>query len=129
MDLAFSTFILKFPTMKRVAYSVLLICTALVLSSWAGGPAKECSKDSFAIVRIVQPMSDLFDIRPVMYISKGEGKIEQVEMTDAEVADGHQLLKQTITEFLINGYTIQTATETVDDGLKLNTYYLKKKVI
>lgn len=115
--------------MKRVAYSVLLTCTALVLSSWTGGPAKECSKDSLAIVRIVQPMSDLFDIRPVMYISKGEGKIEQVEMTDAEVADGHQLLKQTITEFLINGYTIQTATETVDDGLKLNTYYLKKKVI
>ena len=108
---------------------VTALCGWLVLSSWSGGPAPECSKDSLAIVRVIEPMSDLFEVKPVMYVSKGAGKIDQVEMTDSEVADSDMLLKQTLTEFLTNGYTIQTATETVDDGIKLNTYYLKKKVI
>lgn len=73
-------------------------------------------------------MNELFNIKPVMYVSTGKGKIDQVKMADSETADGNQLLKQTLTNFLSNGYTIQTATEVVDDGVKLNTYYLKKKI-
>lgn len=99
-----------------------------MLSSWSGGPAPECKSDSLAIVRVVKPLNELFKVKPVMYVSKGKGKIDQVEMTDSETTDGDLLLKLTLTELLSNGYTIQTATEVVDDGVKLNTYYLKKKV-
>ena len=129
----FSIFSRKLSVMKNHLFKFSIVVTAifgwLVLSSWTGGPATESSKDSLAIVRVIEPISDLFEIKPVMYVSKGAGKIDQVEMTDSEVTDGDALLKQTLTDFLTNGYTIQTATETIDDGLKLNTYYLKKKVI
>lgn len=74
-------------------------------------------------------MNKLFSIKPVMYVSKGKGKIDQVVVSDGEMANGEMLLKETLTNFLNNGYTIQTATESVDSGLQLNTYYLKKKVI
>jgi hypothetical protein len=109
----------------------ILIATAgwLTLSSWTGGPAPECSKDSLAIVRVVKPINELFDVKPVLYISKGKGGIDLVEVNDGSNANGDGVLKQTLTDFLSNGYTIQSATETVDSGVKLNTYYLKKKVI
>ena len=110
------------------AITTMLSCW-LVFSAWTGGPAPECSKDSLAIVRVIKPLNQLFDIKPVLYVSKGECKIDQVEVADSESIDSDMLLKQTLTEFLSNGYTIQTATETVDSGLQLNTYYLKKKVI
>ena len=119
--------------MKQILRSVLPIFIAafglIVLSSWAGGPAPECAKDSVAIVRVIKPMSELFEIKPVMYVSKGECSIDQVEVSDNGTINSAQLLKQTLTDFLSNGYTIQTATEVVDGGVQLNTYYLKKKVI
>jgi hypothetical protein len=119
--------------MKHSLRSVLPFLVAVFgwvsLSSWTGGPAPECAKDSVAIVRVIQPMNKLFDIKPVMYVSKGECNIDQVEVSDNENIDSDQLLKQTLTDFLSNGYTIQTATEVVDGGVQLNTYYLKKKVI
>lgn len=115
--------------MKKFLFSLAIVCAVLVLSSWTGGPAPECAKDSLAIVRVVKPMNKLFSIKPVMYVSKGKGKIDQVVVSDGEMANGEMLLKETLTNFLNNGYTIQTATESVDSGLQLNTYYLKKKVI
>lgn len=125
----FVTFNRKIETMKKFLFSVSIVCSVLALSSWTGGPAPECSKDSLAIVRVVKPMNELFDIKPVMYVSKGKCGIDQVEVSDSDNVDGDLLLKQTLTDFLTNGYTIQTATEVVDGGVKLNTYYLKKKVI
>ena len=120
-------------TMKQILRSVFPVLIAvfgfIVLSSWTGGPAPECAKDSVAIVRVIKPMSELFEIKPVMYVSKGECSIDQVEVSDNGTIDSDQLLKQTLTDFLTNGYTIQTATEVVDGGVQLNTYYLKKKVI
>lgn len=119
--------------MKQILRSVFPIFIAafglIVLSSWTGGPAPECAKDSVAIVRVIKPMSELFEIKPVMYVSKGECSIDQVEVSDNGTINSDQLLKQTLTDFLSNGYTIQTATEVVDGGVQLNTYYLKKKVI
>ena len=115
--------------LRNILSLVLAISGWLFLSSWTGGPAPECKKDSLAIVRVVQPMNKLFDIKPVMYVSKGECGIDQVEVSDNESIDSRLLLKQTLTDFLSNGYTIQTATEVVDGGVQLNTYYLKKKVI
>ncbi|MFM1875400.1 MAG: hypothetical protein RL266_1137 [Bacteroidota bacterium] len=112
----------------KVLSSAVLVGLCLALSSWTGGPAPDSKSDSLAIVRVIQPVNELFKVKPVMYVSKGKGKIDQVEMNDSELADGNLLLKRTLTDFLSNGYTIQTATEVVDEGVKLNTYYLKKKI-
>lgn len=115
--------------MRNILPLFLAISGWLFLSSWTGGPAPDCAKDSLAIVRVIQPMNKLFEIKPVMVVSKGECGIDQVEVSDNEVVDSRLLLKQTLTDFLTNGYTIQNATEVVDGGVQLNTYYLKKKVI
>jgi len=101
----------------------------IVLSSWTGGPAPECAKDSLAIIRVVKPLNELFNIKPVVFVSKGFGKIDEVKVSDAEYGNGDFVLKQTLTNLLSNGYTIQTATESSDSGMQLNTYYLRKKVI
>lgn len=117
---------------KLVLKSFILfvsISTWTVLSSWTGGPAPDCKNDSLAIIRIIKPISEVFDIKPVVVVSTGSCKIQEVQVSDTEVGNGDFLVKQTLTDFLSNGYTIQTATETVDSGMKLNTYYLKKKVI
>lgn len=101
----------------------------LILGSWNGGPAPECKSDSLAIIRVVKPVNELFNIKSVVFVSKGAGKIDQVEVTDAHQGTGDLVLKRKLTDFLSNGYTIQSATESVGDGMQLNTYYLKKKVI
>lgn len=101
----------------------------LTLGAWNGGPAPESKSDSLAIVRVVKPVNELFNIKSVMFVSKGSGKIDQVEVTDAEQGNGELVLKQTLTDFLRNGYTLQSSTESVGNGMRLNTYYLKKKVI
>jgi len=129
LPFSLSNFNGKFVAMKKFLHFTVAIFSVLILSSWTGGPAPECAKDSLAIVRVVQPMNKLFDIKPVIVVSKGECGIDQVEVTDNQNIDGRLLLKQTLTDFLSNGYTIQNATEVVDGGVQLNTYYLKKKVI
>lgn len=119
--------------MKRLLPKTLLIYSAfvgcIVLSSWTGGPVPECAKDSLAIVRVVKPINELYKIKPAVFVSTGLGKIDQVKVSDADYGNGDFVLKQTLTDFLSNGYTIQTATETAESGMQLNTYYLKKKVI
>ena len=123
----------KFTTMKqpllKLSFLIVSIVGWTLLSSWTGGPAPECKNDSLAIVRVIKPINKLFDIKPVVFVSKGECRIDEVKVTDSEYVDGDLLVKRTLTDLLSNGYTIQTATETVDDGMRLNTYYLKKKVI
>ena len=116
-------------TLRKVLIGFIAVGGTLMLGSWTGGPVPDCAKDSVAIVRVVQPMNKLFDIKPVMFVSKGECGIDQVEVSDNQDIDSRLLLKRTLTDFLTNGYTIQTATEVVDGGVQLNTYYLKKKVI
>ena len=98
-------------------------------SSWTGGPAPECKNDSLAIIRVVKPINELFKIKPVVFVSKGLGRIDQVKVNDADYGNGDLVLKQTLTNLLSNGYTIQTATESSESGMQLNTYYLKKKII
>jgi hypothetical protein len=115
--------------LRKILPVLIAVSGFVILSSWTGGPAPECAKDSVAIVRVIQPMNKLFDIKPVMFVSKGECGIDQVKVSDSENIDSKLLLKQTLTDFLSNGYTIQSATEVVDGGVQLNTYYLKKKVI
>lgn len=120
--------------MRNLAIQILSFVFTAVgfvgLSSWTGGPAPECKNDSLAIVRVVKPINhQLFNTKPVLYISKGAGKIDQVKMTDTQYGNGDFVLKQTLNDFLSNGYTIQTATESSQAGMQLNTYYLKKKMI
>lgn len=113
----------------RFSIFTVSVFACLLLGSWSGGPSPECANDSLAIIRVVKPINELFNIRPAMFVSKGVGKIDQVRVTDTENLDSDLVLKQTLSDFISNGYTIQTATESVGDGLRLNTYYLKKKVI
>jgi hypothetical protein len=113
----------------RLISFVVVIAGFIGLTSWTGGPAPECKNDSLAIIRVVKPVNELFNIKPILYISKGAGKIDQVRMTDTQYGNGDFVLKQTLTDFLSNGYTIQTATESSQAGMQLNTYYLKKKMI
>lgn len=115
--------------LRKVLPVFIAVSGFITLSSWTGGPAPDCAKDSLAVVRVVKPMNQLFDIKPVMYVSKGECGLDEVKVSDNGNIDGDLLLKRTLTDFLTNGYTIQTATEVVDGGVQLNTYYLKKKVI
>ncbi|MGB0916260.1 MAG: hypothetical protein ACPGU4_01615 [Flavobacteriales bacterium] len=119
--------------MKKSLLKSLVVLVSVsawgLFGSWTGGPAPDCKNDSLAVVRVIKPINELFDIKPVVVVSKGSCKIEQVEVSDAEAGSGDLLAKQTLTNFLTNGYTIQSATESVDSGMRLNTYYLKKKVI
>lgn len=101
----------------------------IFLSSFSGGPIQESKSDSLAIIRVVQPVNELFKTKPAVFVSTGFGKIDEVKISDADYGNGDLVLKQTLTDFLSNGYTIQTATETAQSGMQLNTYYLKKKVI
>ena len=118
--------------MKKATSNTLIAFTVclgwIVFSSWTGGPAEEMANDSLAIVRVVKPINELFNIKPVVFVSKGLGKIDEVEVSDAGHGNGDFVLKQTLTDLLSNGYTIQTATESSESGMQLNTYYLKKKV-
>ncbi|MCF8278163.1 MAG: hypothetical protein K9J17_15660 [Flavobacteriales bacterium] len=101
----------------------------ILFGSWSGGPAPECKNDSLAIVRVIQPINEKFQIKPVVFVSKGLGKLDEVKVTDTELGNGDLVLKQKLTDFLSHGYTIQSATESSEAGMQLNTYYLKKKVI
>ncbi len=100
-----------------------------MFGSWTGGPHPECKSDSLAIVRVVKPMNDMFNIKPVVYVSKGRCKIDEVKVSDTEHVDGDVAVRATLTELLTRGFVVQSSTETFDSGLKLNTYYLKKKAI
>ncbi|TNF30095.1 MAG: hypothetical protein EP314_01900 [Bacteroidetes bacterium] len=119
--------------MKQLLQKSFIVSAAisgtLLFGSWTGGPAPESKSDSLAIVRVVRPINELFHIKPVVYVSKGLGKIDQVQMTDGNVGGSELVLKQTLTDLLTTGYTIQSATESTGNGMQLNTYYLKKKVI
>ncbi len=116
-------------TLLKSLFLFVVITGWTVFGSWTGGPAPECKNDSLAIIRVIKPINEVFDIKPVVVVSTGSCKIDNVQVSDAEVGSGDLVVKQTLTDFLSNGYTIQTATETIDSGMKLNTYYLKKKVI
>lgn len=133
MASSISNFNRKSTTMKEFLLKTLLVFVSVstwaVLSSWTGGPAPDCQSDSLAIVRVIKPINELFDIKPVVVVSKGSCKIEQVQVSDAQAGNSDLLAKQTLTNFLANGYTIQSATESFDSGMKLSTYYLKKKMI
>ena len=123
----------KFAIMKNLLSKYLLVLLVfggwISFSSWTGGPVPECKNDSLAIIRVVKPINELFKIKPVVFVSKGLGRIDQVKVNDADYGNGDLVLKQTLTNLLSNGYTIQTATESSESGMQLNTYYLKKKII
>lgn len=129
----FSIFRIKFVAMKNLFAQFFLVSSVFVgwlfLSSWSGGPVQECKNDSLAIIRVIKPVNELFKVKPAVFVSTGFGKIDEVKVSDADYGNGDRVLKQTLTDFLSNGYTIQTATETAQSGMQLNTYYLKKKII
>lgn len=116
-------------TLRQSFLIIALTFASIILGSWTGGPYPEVKSDSLAIVRVVKPINELFEIKPVVYVSKGLGKIDQVSAKDAQTASSTAEAKKILTQMLLNGYTIESTTELVDGGLQLNTYYLKKKVI
>lgn len=100
----------------------------LLLGSWTGGPV-DAKNDSLAIVRIVKPVNEKFNIKPAVFVSKGLGKISQVEMSDIPKVNSELALKKTISNFISNGYTLESSTELMQDGVLMNTFYFKKKLI
>ncbi len=58
----------------------------------------------------------MFNVRPVVYVSKGLCKIDEVTMSDRPLRNGDLLVRQTLSELLISGFTVQSTTETVDGG-------------
>ena len=126
LEIGFSNFQSKYAAMKNILIKACVIFFAfagwIVLGSWSGGPAPERAKDSLAIIRVVKPINEFFKVKPAVFVSTGCGQIEQVKMSDADYGNGDFVLKQTLTDFLSNGYTIQTATETAESGMQLNTY-------
>ncbi len=119
--------------MKKILIKNCVVFSAMVgwmvLSSWTGGPVPECKNDSLAIIRVVKPVNEMFHIKPVVFVSKGLGRIQEVKVNDVGNGNGDMEFKRTLTGLLSNGYIIQTATETSEAGIQLNTYYLRKKVI
>lgn len=118
--------------MKKPILRILLLTTVfastLFLGSWTGGPA-DVKNDSLAIVRVVKPVNEKFKIKPAVFVSKGLGKISQIEMNDIPCLNSEVALKKTISNFLSNGYTLENATELRQDGVLMNTFYFKKKLI
>lgn len=95
-------------------------------------PAKDPLKgDSLVIVRVLQPLSLKQSVDPVVFISKGLNRIESVEMRDIDAVEFQKtdVIQNTLDGFLNNGYTLENATEVLEEGFQLSTYYLKKKLI
>jgi len=70
----------------------------------------------------------MFHIKPAVFVSKGLCKIDRVSVSDNRFLSGDLAVRQTLSDLLSNGFTIQSTTESIDGGMQLNTYYLKKKV-
>jgi hypothetical protein len=87
------------------------------------------SPDSLVIVRVVRPADELVRTAPVMYVSRGKGKIEKVEMTDLKGTDAGQAIKNTLNALVVGGYVLESATESNDHGIKLSSFYFKKRVV
>lgn len=119
---------MKTPLLRLLATPIL---AALFLTLTAFNPTCEPIKgDSLVIVRVLQPTSILVDTEPVVFISKGLNKIESVEVRNvATVESEKDLVSATLGDFLKTGFTIENATEILEDGFHLSTYYLKKKAI
>ena len=112
-------------------FSSLFLVGAFLLSS-GFTPAKNPTKgDSLVIVRVLQPLSLKQNIDPVVFISKGLNRIESVEMRDIDSVEFQKtdVVQNTLDGFLNNGFTLENATEVLEEGFQLSTFYLKKKLI
>ncbi len=112
---------------RPLVLTAMFVSTTL-LGSWSGGPTN-VKNDSLAIVRVVKPVNEKFNIKPAVFVSKGLGKISQVEMSDIPKVNSEMALKKTISNFLSNGYTLENSTELMQNGVLMNTFYFKKKLI
>lgn len=114
---------------KKLILSLFVCIGILTLGSWSGGPYPDCRSDSLAIVRIVKPINDMFNVQPIIYVSKGLCKIDEVTVSDRRFVDGDLAVHNVLSNLLVTGFTIQSSTESFESGVQLNTYYLKKKAI
>lgn len=110
-------------------FSIPFILTLFISLSAFHPPCEPIKGDSLVIVRVLQPTSVLVETEPVVFISKGLNKIESVEVRNVQPTDKDDLVSSTLGGFLNTGFTIENATEILEDGFQLSTYYLKKKAI
>jgi|GEM_PF-4006953 len=118
--------------MIRIALKGIIPLFFLVVSQGSASPPNKggcTSPDSLVIVRVVRPADDLVRTAPVMYVSRGKGKIEKVEMTDLKGTDAAQAIKGTLNSLVGSGYVLESATESNDHGIKLSSFYFKKRVV
>lgn len=112
--------------------SILILLGAFFVCSGFTPPAKDPVKgDSLVIVRVLTPVSFKQNVDPVVFISKGLNRIESVEMRDIEAKEflERDVVNDTLQRFYDTGFTLENATEVLEEGFQLSTYYLKKKVI
>jgi hypothetical protein len=119
--------------MKTQLPSIIILVSAIfgciTLSSWTGGSTKDAKSDSLAIVRVVKPVNEKFNINAAVFVSKGLGKISTVQVNNLPVLNSETAVNKALSRFLSNGYTLENSTELMQNGVLTNTFYFKKKLI
>jgi hypothetical protein len=113
--------------MRKIGLITLLFIGCTPFTSRSGGPMPVHRNDSLAVVRLVRPLSASFSSSTTVYVGKGLGKISAVEHNGTLATDLRTAAETTLNGFLRNGYKVENSTEQVNDGLQINTFYLKKR--
>lgn len=83
--------------------------------------------DSLAVIRLVSPIHELPASGTAVYVGKGLGRITSAESNTVLPTDVRTAAESTLAGFIRNGYKVENSTEQVNDGLQINTFYLKKR--
>jgi len=83
--------------------------------------------DSLAVIRLVRPVHVSPVVGTAVYVGKGLGRISAMEQNATLATDVRTAAETTLTGFLRNGYKVENSTEHFNDGLQINTFYLKKR--
>lgn len=113
--------------MKKVLVITLCLIGCTPFTSQCGGPMPVHRNDSLAVVRLVRPLSSSFSSGTTVYVGKGVGRIPALENNGTLATDVRTAAETTLDSFLKHGYRVENSTELVNEGLQINTFYLKKR--
>ncbi|MCF8257227.1 MAG: hypothetical protein K9J06_06720 [Flavobacteriales bacterium] len=113
--------------MKKICLVTLLFIGCTPFTSTSGGPMPVHRSDSLAVVRLVRPLSSSFTSGTTVYMGKGLGRVASMENSGTLATDVRSAAETTLENFLKLGYKVENTTEQVNEGLQINTFYLKKR--